>query len=124
MNLQEKTLYHQIHPVKLLTDWITGFAAIYFLWMRQVVAALLIMFIPPMVVSFVLIRFVDLEKYKSSRFGKYVSRYMTRAIEAMRFAGYILMAFGGWFHLLWLILLGLAVILLAWLRWYVGAEKR
>jgi hypothetical protein len=39
---------------------------------------------------------------------------MTRAMELLRLAGYIVMAFAAWYHQPWLILFGLAVILLAW----------
>ena len=116
MNLKEKALYHQIHPIKLLTDWITGFIAVYFLWLHNLIVALLIMLIPASLVTFLLIRFVDLEKYKESRFGKYISQYMTRTTEVIRFTGYLLMGLGAWLHLLWLILVGLVTILLAWFR--------
>lgn len=116
MNLQEKALYHQIHPIKLSTDWSTGFIAVYFLWLHNLIIALLIMIIPSSLVTFLLIRFVDLEKYKESRFGKYVRQYMTRAAEMIRFAGYLVMTLGAWFHLLWLIFVGLGIILLAWFR--------
>ena len=32
MTLAEKTLYHQIHPVKLLVDWVAGVLSLYFFW--------------------------------------------------------------------------------------------
>jgi len=116
MNLKEKALYHQIHPIKLLTDWFTGFIAVYFLWLHNLITGLLIMIVPASLVTFLLIRFVDLEKYKESRFGKYISQYMTRTTEVIRFTGYLLMGLGAWLHLLWLILVGLVTILLAWFR--------
>jgi hypothetical protein len=63
-----------------------------------------------------LVRYAALERLKSSRFGGYLRRYMTRPIEALRFTGYGIMAAGGWFHLAGLILFGLSVILFAWLN--------
>ena len=116
MTLQEKQLYHQIHPLKLFTDWSTEIIALYPLWQHQLVLALLIAFVPSIIVSLVLVRFAHLEKYKESRFGKYIGKYMTRPIEMMRFVGYALMAMGAWFHAVWLIPLGLLVIVLAWSR--------
>lgn len=116
MTLQEKTLYHQIHPLKLFTDFSAGIVALYPLWQNNLLTGLLIMFIPPILVSFMLIRFVNLEKYKQSSFGKYVHQYMSRSDEMIRFAGYALMALGAWFHALWLIPFGLLVVVLAWLR--------
>jgi hypothetical protein len=116
MTAQERALYHQIHPLKLFTDWSTGVVALYPLWQHDLITAIIIGIVPSVVVSLVLVRFANLEKYKESRFGKYISRYMTRTIEMIRFAGYAIMAIGAWFHAIWLIPLGLLVILLGWFR--------
>ena len=123
MTLQEKSLYHQIHPLKLFVDWSTGIIALYPFWQNNLLTALLIAFIPSILVSFMLICFVNLEKYKQSSFGKYVHQYMTRPVEMIRFAGYALMAVGAWYHAVWLIPAGLLVILLAWLRGVVFPNK-
>ncbi len=114
MNLEEKSLYHQIHPLKLLTDWGTGILALYPLWGHNLPLALAIALIPPPVASFLLICFADLENQKESPFGRYIRKYMTRQMEAIRFAGYAVMAVGAWIHGIWLIPLGLVIILLAW----------
>ena len=59
MNPEEKYLYHQIHPLKLLTDWVTGIVALYPLWQHKLALALVIALVPPPIVSYVLIRFTD-----------------------------------------------------------------
>jgi len=41
--------YHQIHPLKLVTD--IGVTPVFFLWRHQVVPALIIGFVPPVIVS-------------------------------------------------------------------------
>ncbi len=123
MTFQEKSLYHQIHPLKLFTDWSTGFLALYPFWQHKLWTALFIAFVPSILISFILIRFTSLEKYKQSSFGQYVRRYMTRTVEIMRFAGYALMAIGAWYQAAWLIPLGLLVILLAWLRGVIFPNK-
>ncbi len=123
MTLQEKSLYHQIHPLKLCTDWSTGIIALYPFWQNKLLTALLIAFLPSIIASVILIRFVDLEKYKRSSFGKYVHQYMTRPIEMVRFVGYALMAIGAWYHTIWLIPSGVLVILLAWLRGVIFPNK-
>ncbi len=123
MTLQEKSLYHQIHPVKLFADWSTGILALHLFWGQNLAAALLIAFVPSILVSLYIIRFVNLERYRQSSFGRYISRYMTRPIEAIRFAGYAMMAIGAWYHLVWLMPLGLLVILLAWLRGVIFPVK-
>ncbi len=116
MDIQEKSLYHQIHPAKLFIDWSTGLIALYPLWQHDLVMALLIAIAPSILASLIIVRFVDLEPYKQSRFGKYVHRYMNRPLEATRFAGYALMAVGAWSHTIWVVPIGLLVIILAWLR--------
>ncbi len=123
MNFQEKSLYHQIHPLKLFTDWSTGIIALYPFWQNNLLAALIIAAVPSILVSFMLIRFANLEEYKQSTFGKYVHQYMTRPVEMMRFAGYALMAVGAWVHAVWFIPAGLLVILLAWLRGVIIPNK-
>ncbi len=116
MDFREKQLYHQIHPAKLFTDWSTGFIALYFLWQHNLVVALIIMFVPAIAVSLLMVRYLDLEKYKQSPFGRYVRVYMTRFIEIVRLAGYLVMALGAWYHVFWLIPLGVGIALLGWLR--------
>ena len=42
MTQQEKYLYHQIQPLKLVTDWSTGLLALYFFWLHQIIANIII----------------------------------------------------------------------------------
>lgn len=116
MTGQEKALYHQIHPLKLLTDWSTGAASFYLLWHHQLRAALIVMFAPAAIMSALLIHWADLEPQKHSRFGRYVTRYMTRPMQAVRFAGNLVMMVGAWYRRADLLLAGLLAILFGWLR--------
>ncbi len=127
MTIQEKMLYHQIHPAKLFTDIGVTFPACYFFWQHQIVAALTIALLPPIIVSAsILLTDVDLERYKHSSFGRYLRTYMTRTVEAVRLAGFVLMAAGSWLHEGWLLAIGVVLVLLGWLRgviWPKGSEK-
>jgi hypothetical protein len=123
MTFQEKTLYHQIHPLKLLTDWSMGIIALVLFWQHALFAALAVAFIPSILVSLALVRLADLGTYKQSRFGQYVHKYMTRSMEALRLAGYAVMAVGAWLHLAWLIPLGLVTILFGWLRGAIFPDR-
>lgn len=116
MDIQEKKLYHQIHPLKLLTDWVTGVIALYLLWSHQIITALIVMFIPSILVSIVIIKYVNLEKMKKSSFGSYIQRFMTKGMEIVRFFGFAIMILGAWFNLISLIFCGLIIILIGWLR--------
>lgn len=40
MTLQEKALYHQIHPIELGTDIISALIPVYFLWIHNMPVAL------------------------------------------------------------------------------------
>ena len=79
-------------------------------------AAIAIALLPPIIVSTIIITAVDLERYRQSSFGRYLTTYMSRATEVIRLFGFVLMALGSWFHQAWLPPCGLVVVLLAWLR--------
>ena len=114
MTLKEKSLYHQIHPLKLATDIGCEPLSLYFLWHHDLVLGLATHFLPPIVTSLVLICCGDFEAIKRSRAGAYLRRHMTRTIEAIRFAGDIVMVLGAWFHEPSLIIVGLVVVVIAW----------
>jgi hypothetical protein len=46
MTSVEKSLFHQIHPLKHVADWGTGLLALYPFWQHELLAAILIAFIP------------------------------------------------------------------------------
>ncbi len=60
-----------------------------------------------------IVRFVNLEKYQRSSFRRYVGKYMTGRIQALRGLGQIVGWFGAWYHLIWIVVLGYLTILLA-----------
>jgi hypothetical protein len=114
MTLQEKILYHQIHPLKLAADIGCEPVSLYFFWRHNLLLGLITHFAPPIVASLWLILRANLEAYKSSPAGAFLRRHMTRMVEAIRLTGDILMAVGAWIHLPSLIVLGVAIIVLAW----------
>lgn len=127
-NFSERRLYHQIHPIKLATDIGSAIAFLFFLWQHRIARALAAGFAPPIIVSGVMMASpLDLEKLKNSRLGRYVSRYMTPAIEVVRLLTLVPMASGAWTHHIWLIVLGLAMLLMArcnGLIWAQGFVRR
>lgn len=46
MTRQERYLYHQIHPLKLATDWGSAFVSLYFFWRHDLLIGPLILFVP------------------------------------------------------------------------------
>jgi hypothetical protein len=114
MTFGEKALYHQIHPAKLATDIATEFVSLYFLWQHQLVLGLVAHFAPPILASALLIAFGDFETQKFSGLGRYISWHMTRAVEAARLIGDIVMVFGAWYRQPLIIAAGLFIVLAAW----------
>jgi hypothetical protein len=116
MNPKEKYLYHQIHLLKLFADAGAAFGGLYFLWRHQLAFALVVMLVPPVLVSLLLMRYADLEPYRQSAFGKYIARSMSHAMEAVRLAGMAVTALGAWRHSVWIIVAGIVIVLFGWLR--------
>ncbi len=116
MNVIDKTLYHQIHPFKMVTDVVAAFAAVYLIWQHLLIEGLVVGFIPSLAISFFMIRTMEFDRQKQSQFGKYVKRYMGRGADTARSIGFLVMLGGGWFRFWWLIALGFLVIIGAWVN--------
>lgn len=93
----KKKLYHQIHPLRLGTDIAVTPISLYFMWQHAILPALLVAFVPPVIVSLGMMKWTpDLEPLKNSSLGKYIKVYMTPWIEAIRFLTLVPMAYGAW----------------------------
>jgi hypothetical protein len=114
VTLKEKILFHQIHPAKLATDIAAAVVSLYFLWQHELAVGLATHIIPPPVGSAAVIRFADLEPYKTSRIGAYLARYMTPTAQAARLAGDLITVVAAWYHSPADIVVGLAIILAGW----------
>lgn len=123
MERHERFLYHQIHPVKLATDVLTAAVAAGLLWQHRLILAVAAGFAPSIVVSIVLIRWANLEQYRRSAFGRYVSRFMTRRVELARFAGLIPLWGGAWARKPGVMLVGGLWIVGCWL-WGIRQRAR
>jgi hypothetical protein len=77
MTLKEKSLYHQIHPLKLATDIGCESLSLYFFRRHDLVPGLVTHFAPPIAVSLALILCADFESIKESRAGAHLRRYVT-----------------------------------------------
>ena len=124
-NFAEIKLYHQIHPAKLTTDIAAAVAFLFFLWHHRVGLALVSGFVPPVIISGAMMIWPpNLEKLKNSRIGRYIAKYMTPTIEAIRLLTLLPMAWGAWTHHFWLIALGLVMLLLAWCNGLIWPRPR
>jgi len=124
-NVAERALYHQVRPLKLATDFSTAAASLLLLGRHQLATALVVMWVPSVLVSTWLIRFGNFSKTRDSALGAYLRRYMTRSMEALRFAGMGLAAVGAWEHAAWLIVIGALVIASGWFGpWLLARGRR
>jgi hypothetical protein len=114
MTLKEKILFHQVHPAKLATDIAAAVVSLYFLWQRELAIGIATHFIPPPIGSAAVIRFADLEPYKTSRIGAYLARYMTPTTQATRLAGDLITIVAAWYHSPAGLVSGFAIIVAAW----------
>lgn len=115
MTFKEKMLYHQIHPLKLLTDISIGvFVTPYLLWQHNIFWFLILFLLPSVIVTFLLIKFADLEKQKNSKLGKYISKYMTHTMEGVRLFGQIIIWIAAWYQSAVFCLVGLSIIIFGW----------
>lgn len=117
MTKRDRLIYHQIHPIKLSTDWLMGVLALAFFWRHQLAYALLIAFVPSILASIILMREANLERLKASPFGRFIEKNMTVGTQTIRFIGFAIMALAAWYHAPWLIAGGFLVILAGWFLW-------
>ncbi|GAC1566385.1 MAG: hypothetical protein NVS3B14_08210 [Ktedonobacteraceae bacterium] len=61
MTPQEKTLYHQIHPLKLATDISAEIVSDYLFWKHKLLAGLIVLYIQAVDASLLIMRLDDLE---------------------------------------------------------------
>jgi hypothetical protein len=103
MTRSERLLYHQIHPLKLLTDFGTSFASTWLVWEQRWALAALIAFVPSIIASLLLVGWAELEPYRRTPLGRYLRRHMTPAVQAVRLLGQAVMWSGAAVHIPWLI---------------------
>jgi hypothetical protein len=114
MTRGERLLYHQIHPLKLATDWGTGLIAAWLFWQHRPWWALALGFIPPVLVTVVLVRRGELEWLRQLEIGRRLARSMTRRVEAARLAGLLPLWGGAWYHEPVMMIAGIVWILACW----------
>ena len=116
MTPREKSLYQQVHPVKLLVDVGSSLASTWLLWEARWISAAVVGFVPSVIVTLWLVAFADLERLRGSRLGAYVAQHMPGRIVALRGVGQLVVWAGAALHVAWLIPFGYFGIVLAWIN--------
>ena len=123
LDIRERILLHQVHPAKLATDWGTGLTAAWLFWDHRLPAALIVGFLPSILMSIYLVLRVDLTRYRDSPLGRYFLSPRTRPGDPVRLFGLLLMWGGAWFNSILAAAAGLAVIIAAWGRGLFVKER-
>jgi len=114
LTLSERVLYHQIHPAKLFADISTALIGIDLFWRHELVPALIIALVSPVLVSVVLVREADLERYRSSAMGAYLRRFMPPSVQVLRIFSVGFAFYAAWQHVTAGIIGSLALVAACW----------
>ena len=114
MNLAEKVLVHQVHPVKLGADIGASLVSLPLIWHGYGRAGMVAHFAPALLGSAAVLAFADLDRLATTRRGRYVLRHMPPAAQAVRAVGDAVMVRGARRQRPGLIAAGLAVVVLGW----------
>ncbi|HMK39148.1 MAG TPA: hypothetical protein VK569_07385 [Bacteroidota bacterium] len=112
-----------MHPVKLAVDWAAGLAAAWLLWDQRLPEALIVGFLPSILVSVYLILRVDLSRYRDTPLGRYFLSPLTRPSDPVRLFGLIVLWSGAWFHSIPASCGGLAIIIFGWVKGLLLKKK-
>lgn len=115
MKLRQRLLHLQVHPLKLVTDWVSAMVAAALLWQHALAYGLVVAALPSILVSIVLFWRADANRFVQTALGRYMLRNNTSAMEAVRFCGMLVLWAGAWLNWWWLLWAGLAVITGGWL---------
>lgn len=114
MNFAERALYHQIHPAKLFADTATALVAIDLFWRQALVPGPIIALLPPLLVSAVLMREADFERYRASPMGAYLRQFMPPWVQALRLFGVGVAFYAAWYQFPAGVISGLALVAICW----------
>ena len=116
VNLADRVLYHQVHPLKLAIDIVSAMIGLVLLTRHRLSAGVLTLLVPPALISTHLVMVGRLEYLPATRLGRYVRHHMTATAQMLRLIGMLAMSVGAWWHNWLLVLLGATAIARVWAR--------
>jgi len=122
--MSERILYHQIHPLKVVTDVSAALMALVLFWHHRLLAGVVVSTVLPAVSSAFLISYADLTPYQHSAAGRYLKRSMTGWMQSLRFVGFAVMLLGAWKHARGVVAVGIALIALGWFHGLLPIGRR
>lgn len=111
MNLLDKIRYVEIHPIKIAVDILFGIVAFYLFWEHYLLTGIAAAYLPTILAAIIIMKYLDLEKYKNSKAGKYILKHKTLTADLSSIIGEIIIWIGAWHHSIYVLLVGLIVYL-------------
>lgn len=96
-------------------DIIGSILSTYYFWEQEWLTGLLVSFSASIATTVYLMRYADWEKLSLTPLGSYILKFMNRTIEGIRFGGQILIWISAWYKNPNGIIVGIIIILGAWL---------
>lgn len=109
MNLLDKIKYVEIHPLKISIDVLSDIVAVGLFWKNYLLSGLAIAYLPSMLAAVFIMKYLDLEKYKNSKAGKYILKYKNLSADLSAIIGEIIIWIGAWNQSVYIIILGLLI---------------
>lgn len=123
LNLRDRILLHQVHPLKLAVDWAAGLTAAWLFWNHNLPAALIVGFVPSILISVYLIFRTDLARYRDTALGRYFLSPLTRPGDPVRLFGLIVLWTGAWFNSIPASGAGLGIIIFGWVKGFLVKRR-
>ncbi|MBI3627042.1 hypothetical protein HY224_03280 [Candidatus Uhrbacteria bacterium] len=120
---EEKILYHQVHPLKLIIEWSGALLALYFFWQGEMWKGIFMAFLPAVFSSWLVIQWADFKSIKNTHLGQNFKHYLAKHLKALRMLGYLLTVLGAIYNSTSTVTFGLAVIITSWFTGYAKAKK-
>ena len=116
MGFAKRALYHQVHPVKLATDIVSGLVALVFFAEHRFNPGLVALVFPPALASLYLLAFGRLDHLATTPLGRHVRRSMTASAQILRPVALVAMCVGAWRRQWALLIVGAALTIWVWVR--------
>lgn len=124
LSFEERVLYQQAHPLKLLVDLVSGAVALPLLWLHHLAPALVVGMGPPTMAAMLVVLLADLDDLAYSPYGRAARFALSSAMQVVRLAGYAALGYGAWSRDPALSAIGAALTLGAWIPSLAHVSRR
>lgn len=103
-----------MHPVKLAFDVSASVVSTVLLWQHRLGLGVALHYGLPLVGSYVLLRWADVERFRCTRRGRYALAHMPPDAQTVQLAEDAVMAYGSWHQRPGVMAVGLGIVATGW----------